>query len=72
VSPTAGQKRVGPEADEPVAVAGEEDAWRRDVVHAHAPELHASANATMWSMSTSAGSVQVAPSNELYHEPRIG
>src|SRR5690242_20729002 len=45
--------------------------WRREVVHAQAPEAQASASGTMWSMSTSEAAVQVAPSYGLYQEPEV-
>ncbi|KRF29572.1 hypothetical protein ASG91_00675 [Phycicoccus sp. Soil802] len=45
-----------------------ESLLRSVVVQERAPEPHASAKATWWSMSTSAGLVQVRPSADLEQE----
>src|SRR5262245_55567434 len=44
---------------------------RWSCVHWLAPDRHASASGTMWSMSTSAGSFQVAPSYGLVQLPEV-
>ena len=45
--------------------------WRLAVVHAFAPDFHASDSGTTWSMSTSDAAVQVAPSYGEYQEPLV-
>jgi hypothetical protein len=44
---------------------------RFEVVHERAPESHASASATTWSMSRSAGAVQDLSSTYEYHRPPV-
>ncbi|MEU7949776.1 hypothetical protein AB0B62_01185 [Micromonospora chalcea] len=43
--------------------------WHRLVVQLLAPDRHASARGTTWSMPTSEAAVQVAPSYGLYQRP---
>ncbi|SCE10153.1 hypothetical protein GA0115246_110784 [Streptomyces sp. SolWspMP-sol7th] len=46
-------------------------AWRCAVVQELAPERHASASGTTWSMSTSEAAVQVAPSYGDFQVPEV-
>lgn len=45
--------------------------WRWAVVQALAPDFQASESGTMWSMSTSAAALQVAPSYSEYQLPDV-
>lgn len=47
-------------------------ASRRAAVHVEAPEIHALASGTMWSMSTDDDCVTVTPSYGLNHVPDVG
>src|SRR3954469_158986 len=48
------------------------NASRRAVVQVFAPDFHASASGTMWSMSTAESSVIQTASYTLYHLPAVG